>query len=81
MDERKVIAAILAAGLVIKQKTDVHDSAHAVRLSRATPNRWTKKVIAAILAAGLVIKQKTDVHDSAHAVRLYRECLDELQKK
>ena len=34
MDERKVIVAILAAGLVIKQKTDVHDSAHAVRLYR-----------------------------------------------
>lgn len=34
MDEQKVIAAILAAGLVIKQKTDVHDSAHAVRLYR-----------------------------------------------
>ena len=34
MDEQKVIAAILATGLVIKQMTDVHDGAHAVRLYR-----------------------------------------------
>ena len=34
MDEQKIIAAILATGLVMKQKTDLYGADHVVRLYR-----------------------------------------------